>query len=260
MEQREYLAKYEPAKAIFDKLCKEQSAPIIKRTVEDVEGVLLLKVRPADLRPPRNVNDPNWPEAAWPGFGRESVGGYEGYEENFLLDWTWQRFDPDPNLMPLHWARLLSVGGQTWEDLNAKAGEERIRKAFPGFKYVDVLSIDGTSRMRTTARNDKSKSESPYPGVRFTSEPTTKPAPRYGVTFEDNLDPELRKHWIAGMTIKVIDAKTNEVIGQRTFWKWDTGFGATGQFTPWDTNAKPCPRRTDPMSLVYSTLKTNSGN
>ena len=36
-----------PAKAIFEKLCAEQSQPIIKRTVEDVEGVLLLKRRPS---------------------------------------------------------------------------------------------------------------------------------------------------------------------------------------------------------------------
>jgi len=258
IKQREYLAKYEPAKAIFDKLCREQSAPIIKRTVEDVEGVLLLKVRPLSEHRLRYVNDPHWPEAAWPDFGRLSSGKSQGYVEDLMLDWTWRRFDPDPRETPQHWQGILSVGGQTWEDPNAQAGETRAKKAISGFKYVDVLGNDGVGRTRFTARNDKEKTDSPYRGVAFNSIPTNEPAPRYGVIFEDNLDPDLRKHWIAGMTIKVIDTNSKEVIGQRTFWILDTGFGATGQFGPWSTNAKRCPRLSDPMGLIYSTLKTNS--
>jgi hypothetical protein len=61
------------------------------------------------------------------------------------------------------------------------------------------------------------------------------------VTFEDNVDPKLRELWIAGTTVKVLDMKTGELIGQRSFWKWDAGFGVSfdGR-SPWGT-AKSCP-------------------
>jgi hypothetical protein len=259
-EKAAYMAKYEPAKAIFDKLCAEQSQPTIKRVVEDVEGVLLLKVR-EKTGSLGTVNDPNWPEAAAPGFGRVQDRSNEGYPESLLLDWTWAKWlDPNQGEQPLFWDRHWSVGGQLIEDRNAKPGEPRMRHAFRGFQYVDILEADGATRTRITAANDKKKTNHPYPGVAFTAAVTTQPAPRYGVTFEDNLDPELRKHWLAGMTIKVIDTKTNEAIGQRTFWSLDTSFGATGQFASWSTNAKRCPLLANPMSLIYSILKPKSGS
>jgi hypothetical protein len=265
-ERAAYMAKYEPAKAIFDKLCAEQSQPIIKRTVEDVEGVLLLKVRnPVGYITDQEKNRPDWSEAALPGFGREQDRGNEGYAESLLVDWHWRETNVgDPPVAVRTWNRLWSVGGQLYQGGSAKLNESRMKRAFQGFRYVDVLGNDGASRTRYTVRADSSKTTQPFPGLVFTAERTGKPAPRYAVTFEDNLDPDLRKHWIAGTTVMVVDTQSNELIGKRTFWKLDTGFGATGQFGPWSTNARTCVpvTGTEPsiaMSFIYNVLKPRQG-
>jgi len=262
MEQREYLAKYEPAKAIFDKLCKEQSAPIIKRTVEDVEGVLLLKVRPAvGYVSEKEKNVPDWPEAAMPGFGRVQDKLNEGYAESLLVDWYWrERSLGLPSRLWRTWVPQSSIGGQPYLDENRSS-----KIAFQGFRYVDIVSSDGKTRARVTVRKAPENKDRPYPGLAFLYETEPRNAPRYGVTFEDNLDPALRKHWIAGTTVKVIDTDTNDVIGEQSFWKLDKGFGATGQFGSWSTNAETCVpnMRTDDsngMAFIYAAINPKQGN
>jgi hypothetical protein len=44
----------------------------------------------------------------------------------------------------------------------------------------------------------------------------SKTPPRYAVTFEDHVIPEERALWVASSTIKVLDLKTNEVLGEMT--------------------------------------------
>ena len=44
--------------------------------------------------------------------------------------------------------------------------------------------------------------------------PTTAPAPRYGVTYEDHVIPEERAIGVASSTVRVIDLTTNEVLGE----------------------------------------------
>ena len=62
----------------------------------------------------------------------------------------------------------------------------------------------------------------------------TDPAPRYGVTFEDLVDPEDRTHWIAGSIVKVMDLETNEEIARHTRFAFDQGLGGrAGARTPW---------------------------
>jgi len=258
----EYLAKYEPAKAIFDKLCKEQSAPIIKRTVADVEGVLLLKVRPAvGYVSEKEKNVPDWPEAAMPGFGRVQDKLNEGYAESLLVDWYWrERSLGLPSRLWRTWVPQSSIGGQPYLDENRSS-----KIAFQGFRYVDIVSSDGKTRARVTVRKAPENKDRPYPGLAFLYETEPRNAPRYGVTFEDNLDPALRKHWIAGTTVKVIDTDTNDVIGEQSFWKLDKGFGATGQFGSWSTNAETCVpnMRTDDsngMAFIYAAINPKQGN
>jgi len=248
----EYLAKYEPAKAIYDKLCKYQSAPIIKRTVEDVEGILLLKVRPAAAyggETEKNV--PDWPEAAIPEFGRLTSKQSQGFPERFLN--VWRFFDlpvgnpPTPFKAWTEYGNVGSIRDAGW------------RK---GFAYVDVLQSDGVSRSRYTGTIDESKTDHPFPGLRVTSAPATPSAPRYGVTFEDNLDPALRKHWIAGIRVMVLDTQINEIISEQYFWTWESGFGATGQVQPWSTNIKTCfpaTNKSQAMALIYTTLNPKQG-
>lgn len=44
----------------------------------------------------------------------------------------------------------------------------------------------------------------------------SKTPPRYAVTFEDSVDPQERALWVASSTIKVLDLKTDEVLGELT--------------------------------------------
>ena len=44
--------------------------------------------------------------------------------------------------------------------------------------------------------------------------PTTAPAPRYGVTYEDHVIPAERAMGVASSTVKVIDLQTKEVLGE----------------------------------------------
>jgi hypothetical protein len=269
--QAEWKRKYNEAKPIFDKLCAEQSQAIIKRTVEDVEGVLLLKVRgAAGYVTDKEKNRPDWPGAALPSFGWLTKGSSGGSAEQFLFDWHWQkRTWGNPPVEVQIWESRSSVGGQTaevWQaNLNYVVGSDNYgksvrKKLFNGYRYVDVVLPDQDVRERITAQNDQSRRDHPYPGLVFTRELTRNPAPRYGVTFEDNVDSELRKHWIAGTTVSVVDVKTKEVIAQQSFWAWDQGFGATGQVVPWSTNTTRCPPRQNPMTLVHSALKAKQGN
>lgn len=215
--QQELSAKFQAAKPIFERLCAEQTQPIINRRIEDVEGILLLKVRPSTRSNySALIRDQWWPSAA---FDHERTED-SGYAEYFLLDrrWTLGEKNQAPGMRP-------TIG----------------KSEAHGFKYVDVLSDEGRKRTRITAQEDPLYQELPTPGVRFHRRETNEPAPRYAVTYEDNLDPELRKHWIAGTTIKVLDMKSGEVIGQRSYWKWDAGFGVSldGR-SPWGT-ARSCP-------------------
>lgn len=72
----EHKARYEAAKAVFDERCKTAGAKIY-RTVDDVEGVLLLNVRPRASE--RDRHDKNWPDA-----GIASDHGGDGYVVSFL--------------------------------------------------------------------------------------------------------------------------------------------------------------------------------
>jgi hypothetical protein len=219
---RAYMAKYEPAKAIFDKLCAEQSQPIIKRVVEDVEGVLLINVPPSvTARFAQCAADPMCPSAAILGNRTAS----SGYAEFFLLDRGWQK-------------RGAPNSGKQWK-IFSEIGTREQR----GFRFVDVLQADGKSRTRITAIPDPTVKDSPATGIRFKyAENTTDPAPRFAVSMELNVDPNLRKHWIAGATIKVIDTVTNEVVAEQSHWRWDSGFGSLAGFRqPWTAARHVCP-------------------
>lgn len=216
-DMKEIFAKQEVARPIFEKLCAEAKRPNIRRTVEDVEGILLIKVRPPDSMPRHEaIRNRDWERAALP---RERTEA-SGFAELFLLDRRWQTENSSEVF-----GTLGTVGKQ----------------AKHGFQFVDVLSPDGKSRTRITAIEDPSYREDPVPGVRFLRKDTTDKSPQFAVTFEDNLDPELRKHWIAGTSIRVLDLKTNEVIAEQSFWSWDNGFGFTTQSSsPW-LRARQCP-------------------
>ena len=225
IEQAEYVAKYEVAKPIFDKLCAEQSKPIIKRTVEDVEGVLLLKVRPES-------NHTDWQDQMWAGAGLDALPAGNLYIKYFLYD--------------------RKLDDQYTNKIRSSIGVTSRR----GFKFVDVRKLETGEITRVTAKM-LLIGNGPATEVELIEEALKRPSVQYAVDIVDNVDPELRKHWIAGTTIKIIDTSNNDLIAQRTWWNWDTGFGSTAGFrSPWLTSNQRCPAEGYPVESAHKFIDT----
>jgi len=213
MEQREYLAKYEPAKAIFDKLCKEQSAPIIKRTVEDVEGVLLLKVRPDSF----SIRHQQVADQLWEGAGLPTLPHGKRYLLYFLRD--------------------RKLDDKYSNKIRNSIGAADHRR---GFRYVEVRDVATGATTRFIAKMVQEPSVNQAEAELFEA-PLKSPAARYAIDLIDNIDPALREHWIAGTTIRIIDTVSKEIVAEQTWWNWDPGFGNANQRSPW-LLGKSCPR------------------
>ena len=189
---------YEAQKALFDKRCENAGVKIYK-TVENVEGILLLKVRPK--REEKDMSDPMWPGAPFV---------HEYSEEQYITSFLFFRSD-------------TTVAQKVTEN--------------PGYKFVDVIEADG-KRYRYTAtykaRTDDYYIKLSWIDYEIKKELTTEPAPRYAVTYEDDLNPADRAQWVAGSTAKVLDMQTNEVLGTFTRYAVEYGQGGnTNQRTPW---------------------------
>ena len=174
--QEEWDRKYKEAEAVFNEQCKTAGEKIY-RTVDNVEGIMLLKVVLGDYKSINsNYYHPMWADAAL------QAGIGEGFISHFL------------------------------NPINKK-----------GYTYVDVLQPDQSNIIRYTAESR------PFPQFRNPRHPA-----RYAVTFEHDINPELRRHWVAGATIRVIDRQTDEVIAEKITYAFEKGLGGTGGArTPW---------------------------
>jgi hypothetical protein len=189
------------AEARFQERCKPAGEKI-NRTVDNVEGVLLLNVRPkADAG---KYADPNWPDAALP---HEHRG--EGYIRTFLF---WE-----------HHEDKRSVRGFLNE----------VPSDLPGYRFVDVKEDDGSvSRYRLAPGSQTGE---------LTRDKVTHGIARYAISFVNFAEPEDRARWIAGTKVLVTDTSTGEVIGESTWYSMDRGQGSRAGFRdPWGS-AKTCP-------------------
>ena len=167
--QEEWDRKYKEAEAVFNEQCKTAGEKIY-RTVDNVEGIMLLKVIPEDnVSRDTQTRDPMWAGAAL------NAGTGEGFISHFL------------------------------NPMNKK-----------GYAYVDVLQPD-QSVIRYTGESSP-----------FTQSGNPRKPARYAVTFENNVDPKLRRHWVAGATIRIIDRQTDEVIAEKITYAFEKGLGGTG--------------------------------
>lgn len=226
-EAKERLAK---AQAMFAERCKTAGEKIHRR-VEDVEGVLLLKVRPRTI----NYNDQF---ALDDPYGRD-LGG-EGYIGSFLR------------------------GSYQTETSGTPAPGSPPRF---GYRYIEVLDQKDGQRYRYTGRAEEpwQTNKAYLQGyLRFVLDkvPAPGPTPRYGVTYDDISTREEREYWIAGSSLKVIDMQTSEVIAERVGYLMDPGQGnISGGRSPWLIAAShACPsfftnpnlRRTGPGSAAQA--------
>ena len=87
------------------------------------------------------------------------------------------------------------------------------RSVIKAYKFVDVLKEDGSISRYVEYKGHGSIDEERDGVIKNPDNPA-----RYAVTYENNVDPELRKHWVAGTTIKIIDRQTNELLAEKTIF------------------------------------------
>ena len=64
---------------------------------------------------------------------------------------------------------------------------------------------------------------------------------RYAVTYENDVNPELRKHWVAGTTIKIIDRQTDELLAEKTIFAFARTMGTYSHGAWVDSRMDTCP-------------------
>ena len=194
MERSAFNKRYEAAAARFAERCMIAGDKIV-RTVDDVEGIVVLK-----LRTTKDVGYGHEQYAPGAAFYREST------EQEYLTSFLWYE-----------------------ERTDGRRGRLNTRRTnFSGYAFVDAVDPSNRKmyRYRLVEKPDRNFPE----GVRRIPERTLaiEPAPRYGVTFEDSAEPQDREHWIAISTIKVIDLSTNEEIATHTRVAFDRALGGLG--------------------------------
>ncbi len=203
------------AEAMFRERCKAAGEKIT-RTVDNVEGIFLMKIRPDKI----NFDDQF---ALTDPYG-DDLGG-DGYIQSF----TKGQYQATHTGTP------------------APGSPPRI-----GYRYVEALDPQDGKRYRYTGSTKAvGKKDETAPNVQLELKrnpnydlniyayvldktPAPGPQPRYGVTYDDISTKEERDYWIAGSSLKVIDLKTNEVIAERIGYMMDRGQGSTsGGRAPW---------------------------
>jgi hypothetical protein len=219
-------ARLTKGKALFEEKCRTAAGEKIYRTVPDVEGIVLLKLRP-------QAGDREWADRMWPGAAFALESAANGYIATFLG----YEYAPGDGLTG-------KPGTITPEKRGYIATDPR-PGGLPGYRFVDVIDEKDGQRYRYTGRWEEpwQKDKSYLKGyIKFHLDRTlaAASAPRYGVTFEDHVIPEDRALGVASSTIKVIDLQTKEVLGELTRYAWSPGGPSNANPSPWLTAYK-CP-------------------
>lgn len=92
------------------------------------------------------------------------------------------------------------------------------RTSRPGFSYVEAKdALRGYLRYELDGLDSK-----------IVETTIDKPMSRFGVTWEDISTDEDRQFWVAGGKLQVLDLETNEILGFRTGYLIEFGFGSRG--------------------------------
>lgn len=202
-QKQELLDGQRIAMAMFQDRCNK-AGEFIHRTVDNVEGIYLLKIRPRDIDYGNQfaLDDP---------YGHD-LGG-DGYIESFLRG----SYQANTSGTPAAGSPPAPVGYLYVEALDEK---DRVR-----YRY--------TGRLEEPWQTNKAYLQG-YVRFSVVRAPSPGAAPRYGVTYQDISTREEREYWIAGSSLKVIDLRTNEVIAERIGYMLDVFQGSqAGGRSPW---------------------------
>ena len=218
-ESDAYHTQLAKAEAIFNERCKAAGEKIYK-TVDNVDGLLLMKVRKPFEAHAQNAEDP---------FGSNGNVSGDGYIASFLAG-----YKTNGN---------IAVGFLDSPNDAVKPGYSYVEADDPqdGKRYRYSGSIRVAGKKDTTApgiqRDMAGNPDYDLNLYRFVVDkvPAPGPAPRYGVTFEDITTPDERALWIAGSSFRVIDLQTQEILAVRIGYFMDKGLGSRATFRePWN--------------------------
>jgi hypothetical protein len=202
------------AMAMWKERCKTAGEKI-HRTVENVEGIYLMKLRPSGINygDQFKLDDP---------YGRDFSG--DAYFGAFLRG----RYQAEVKDIPV--GAPPRFGYLYVEAEDPKDGQR--------YRYTGGLKVTG--RMDATAPNvqiDLKRDPKVDLNIyRFVVDrvPASDKPPRYGVTYDDISTREEREYWIAGSSLKVVDLQSNEVIAERIGYMVDWAQGSqVGGRSPW---------------------------
>ena len=101
---------------------------------------------------------------------------------------------------------------------------DKSRSSRPGYKFVDVIDPSDQKRFRYTLEVNHA----------LKRQASADPAPRYGITFHDIVDPQERMHWVAASTVRVVEVSSQELLGEFKRYVIEPGQGSgAGQRVPW---------------------------
>lgn len=194
--------------SMFAERCKK-AGKFIHRTVADVDGVMLLKVRPRSINYDEQylLSDP---------YGNDM--GDQGYIGSFLRGSREYGFGRED---------LISTTTNGYLFVEAVDPMDHVR-------YRHTGSLKDVVRVSSVMNGGDGKSTFTTKDFVLERVKATGPTPRYGVTYEDISTREERDYWIAGSSLKVVDLQTNEVIAERVGYMVDPSQGSqAGGRSPW---------------------------
>ena len=218
--QKEYLE----SKAIFEERCKSAGEKIYQ-TAENVEGITLLNV-PEDS-PQSSYNDPMWENAAlpWSGTEEEYIKKFLfweiRYDNNSMIDL--KTVDPRPS------ARETQI--RLWGHPTNMTGSQ---KAYRGYRYIDVKQKDKRF-LRYRFPDDKDRKDKDTLLIQAIERPS-----RYALEYKPIVDPEDRKHWVAGLTVNIYDLQTHTLMATKTWYALNPSQGHAYQTDEW-SGVEACP-------------------
>jgi hypothetical protein len=223
----DYKKRYAIAKALFDERCKTAGEKVYK-TVENVEGVLLLKTWVGGSALMTAKYDPHF-DPMWPEAGLPYEYGGDSYISSFIAAEFEDTYLDPKQKMPKGTRGGLGLGRRP-------STSENLMQY--GYLYADALQQDQTYvRHQLFPVDDSRRVE-----VRVT--PLKGKPSRYAVDFKYEINLDDRMHWIAGTTVTVSDTQTGDVLAERNSYAFEPGFGSkAGDRMPW-LFSETCPKST----------------
>ena len=203
------------AEAMFQERCKTAGEKIYK-TVENVEGILLMKVRPKEV----NFGDQF---ALTDPYG-DDLGG-----DGYIVSFSRGSFQANTIGAPAP-GSPSRIGYRYVEAIDPQDGK---RYRYIGSKKATRRKDASAPNVQLELKRDPNYDLSIY---EYVLDKVSAPgaAPRYGVTYDDISSREEREYWIAGSSLKVVDLQAGEVIAERIGYMMDWAQGSrVGGRSPW---------------------------